>query len=424
MERALIVQGLQYGDEGKGTIVDYLCRKFQSKLVVRFSGGPQCSHTVVLPDKTTHRFAQFGSGTFAGARTHFGPGMIIDPYSLANEAEVLERWGVANPLSLISIDPDCVITTPWHWYTNRLQELARGENQHGSCGFGIGEVRSDQINEFLSLTVGDVISGFGMRILERIKRWKCAQAQQIVCTSGEMQKYCQKMALEEPTRVADFYRVVLAGILVRPTDRVLRHAPGTVVFEGNQGVLLDEKYGFAPHNTWTDCTFRSAMELIPHNVETTKIGVMRTYMTRHGAGPFVTETKYIKFPDHNGSHRWQGEFRQGDFDAVAARYAIRVSEPDVLAVTHLDCITPDLGICSSYAMDNVTITKIPDGVDSSFLFKVSPNYRQIPHSGVYKLHVDDWFYENKIRTPIAITSSGVTHEQKQWVDNRILVQTV
>src|SRR5579864_7866772 len=98
MSKVFLVQGLGYGDEGKGSIVDYLVRQEKAPLVVRFNGGAQAAHNVVTDDGRHHTFTQFGSGTFAGARTFLSRFMIVNPFTLLTEAKALEQKGVANPL--------------------------------------------------------------------------------------------------------------------------------------------------------------------------------------------------------------------------------------------------------------------------------------------------------------------------------------
>ena len=120
--------------------------------------------------------------------------------------------------------------------------------------------------------------------------------------------------------------------------------PGDVVFEGAQGVLLDEWRGFHPHTTWSTCTFDNALELLrDRDRAVTKLGVVRTYLTRHGAGPMPTEDRSLDalLPElHNSSESLQGRFRRGWFDAVLARYAVEAGEGiDALAITHVDALT-------------------------------------------------------------------------------------
>ena len=146
MKRAIITVGLGFGDEGKGATVDFLARRLEADLVVRYCGGSQAGHNVQLPDGRRHTFSQFGAGTLADAsdhpRTYLGPNVIIDPPALAREAGHLLHLGVPDPLRLLTIHPRCLVATPWHQAANRLRELARGDARHGSCGQGIGEARS------------------------------------------------------------------------------------------------------------------------------------------------------------------------------------------------------------------------------------------------------------------------------------------
>src|SRR5438105_15289899 len=118
MKRAIITVGLGFGDEGKGATVDYLARKLEADLVVRYCGGSQAGHNVQLPDGRRHTFAQFGAGTLIEApsrpRTYLGPNVIIDPPALLREAQHLSELGVANPAGLLTVHPRCLVTTVWH----------------------------------------------------------------------------------------------------------------------------------------------------------------------------------------------------------------------------------------------------------------------------------------------------------------------
>src|SRR5919106_5585890 len=111
MKTAIITVGLGFGDEGKGATVDFLCRRHQADLVVRYSGGSQAGHNVELPDGRRHTFGQFGAGTLAGVPTYLGPRMIISPATLVPEAEHLRSLGVEQPLAMISAHPGCLVST-------------------------------------------------------------------------------------------------------------------------------------------------------------------------------------------------------------------------------------------------------------------------------------------------------------------------
>ncbi|HEX5243517.1 MAG TPA: adenylosuccinate synthetase, partial [Tepidisphaeraceae bacterium] len=131
---ALLVVDLGFGDSGKGTMVDYLVRRHEADLVVRFNGGPQAGHNVVLPDGRHHTFAQFGSGSFApGVRTLLSRFMLIEPYAMLNEASHLQSLGDSDILSRTLIDERCLVITPPQQIANRIRERARGKEAHGTC---------------------------------------------------------------------------------------------------------------------------------------------------------------------------------------------------------------------------------------------------------------------------------------------------
>ena len=140
--KAIITVGLGFGDEGKGATVDYLARTLNSDLVVRYCGGPQAGHNVQLPDGRRHTFSQFGAGTLAGAKTYLGPRVIISPTRMVPEAEHLRELGIADPFELLMVHPDCLVSTAFHVIMNRLREASRGDERHGSCGAGVGETRN------------------------------------------------------------------------------------------------------------------------------------------------------------------------------------------------------------------------------------------------------------------------------------------
>ena len=141
MQHAVIVQGLGFGDEGKGATVDFLCRELGAELVVRYCGGSQAGHNVVLPDGRRHVFSQFGAGTLAGASTYLGEQVVIDPPALVREAAHLRDLAGADPFAKLTVHPRALVTTIYHQLLNQLRESARGERRHGSCGRGIGETR-------------------------------------------------------------------------------------------------------------------------------------------------------------------------------------------------------------------------------------------------------------------------------------------
>jgi len=364
--RAIVVVDLGFGDAGKGTVVDYLARRDATHTVVRFNGGGQAAHNVITPDGRQHTFAQFGSGSFVpGVRTHLSRFMLVDPLSLVAEAAHLEAVGVADPLGLVTIDSAALVVTPLHVALNRLRELARGDGRHGSCGLGIGETMADALaHPADAVRAGDLADPPTVRrkvgaLRERLLVTLAGFAAALPDTEAV---HRERRPLFDPAigdLCADLYADFTHQVALVDGDhlgRLLRR-PGTIIFEGAQGVLLDERYGFHPYTTWSTTTTANADTLLAeagYDGEVSRLGVLRTYSTRHGAGPFVAEDAALTaaLPDrHNGHNPWQRTFRVGPLDLVATRYALAAAGPiDALAVTHLDRL-PALApwpVCRAY----------------------------------------------------------------------------
>ncbi|GAA1811758.1 adenylosuccinate synthetase [Actinomadura chokoriensis] len=354
----VIVVDLGFGDAGKGTIVDHLCSASPVTAVVRFNGGAQAAHNVVAADGRHHTFAQFGSGTFTpGVRTHLSRFMLVDPLSLAAEADHLRALGVGDALDRLTVDADALLTTPYHRAANRARESARGAARHGSCGMGIGETASYALAHGDAPRAGDCLSPARLRRrLGALRDWYLG-----TFPGGEHVPDVEACA-DAFTAFGERVRIVGGGHL-----RGLLRA-GRVVFEGAQGVLLDEWHGFHPYTTWSTTTFANAETLLAEAGGTaTRLGVLRAYATRHGPGPFVTEDPALTadLPDrHNGTGRWQGAFRVGHLDAIALRYALEAAGgADGLAVTHLDVAgaRPDLRVCRAYDLDGERVERLETG---------------------------------------------------------------
>jgi len=297
---------------------------------VRFNGGAQAGHNVVTDDGRHHTFAQLGAGTFAGAATHLSRFVVVHPTALLVEARVLGSKGVVDPLAKLSVSPDALVTTPFHVATNRILERARGGGAHGTCGVGFGA------------TVEAALEGQAIRFAElprpaAVRRSLRAIRERERARVAEIED--PEVAVLEDPHVADRWLESIAPLLGRDlqatTPEVLA-AHDDVVFEGAQGVLLDEHHGFHPHTTWSTCTFRNA-EALCHDRPLERLGVLRTYQTRHGAGPFPSEDPELRPPEpHNGDAGWQGTFRRGPLDLVLTSYALRCAPVDALVLTHLD----------------------------------------------------------------------------------------
>ncbi len=138
--RYVSLLGLGFGDCGKGLFTDALTRTLGAHTIVRFNGGAQAGHNVVLPDGRHHTFSQFGAGSFVeGTMTVLASPVVVHPSAILVEARALERVGLADAMTRLMIDGECRVTTPFHQAAGRLREYARGRAAHGTCGVGVGE---------------------------------------------------------------------------------------------------------------------------------------------------------------------------------------------------------------------------------------------------------------------------------------------
>ncbi|WP_116245098.1 adenylosuccinate synthetase [Nocardiopsis sp. FIRDI 009] len=334
-EHAIVVD-LGFGDAGKGVTVDLLCARRRFGAVVRANGGAQAAHNVVAPDGRHHTFSQFGAGTLAPGGpvpTHLSRFAVVDPFALAAEARHLASLGVGDPFALLTVDRRALVSTPWHQAVNRARERARGAERHGSCGMGVGETTAYALaHPGDAPTVGDCARP------ERLRRKLVRLAEYLAeYAGGDEDSPDVEECLLTYRAFAERVRLVDERYL----PELLAASP--VVFEGAQGVLLDEWHGFHPHTTWSTTTTANPLTLLAEAGRESgarRIGVVRTYTTRHGAGPLVTEDPGLgaALPErHNGTHPWQGEFRVGHLDLVAHRYALAATGGvDALVVTHAD----------------------------------------------------------------------------------------
>lgn len=348
-----MVADLGFGDAGKGLLVDHLVRSTGARTVVRYNGGAQAGHNVVALDGRHHTFAQLGAGSFvAGVRTFLSRHVTVHPTALLEEMAVLAGKGVVGLGERLRISERALLVTPYHQAAGRLRELARGAACHGTCGVGVGEAVADALaRPDEALRAGDLRDGRRLRrLVARIGERKRAEVEALwplssPAPSARVER--ERRAFDDPGLAARWQAaaVRLHGLGLVAPDATLAAWLGkesAAVFEGAQGVLLDERAGFHPHTTWSRCTFDNALELLAEAApaaEVRRIGVLRSHAVRHGPGPLPTEAPELAgaVVEHNRHDEWQGAVRYGWFDAVLARYALAVAGPvEALAVTHLD----------------------------------------------------------------------------------------
>jgi adenylosuccinate synthase len=419
MTEAWIVVDLGFGDSGKGTVVDFLVRERAVSLVVRFNGGAQAGHNVVTPDGRHHTFSQLGSGTFVpDVRTHLSSTVVVDPIALRMEAQRLREVGVTDALARLTIDPRALVITPYQRAINQLRERARGAAAHGTCGIGFGETVFDSLERpDLALRVSDLYRPAALpRKLRAIRTHARRKA-------ADLGGHAEDVFAND--EVVEGWVAALASVVgeVRCVpDEAVALGPA-VVLEGAQGVLLDEWRGFHPHTTWSTCTTENAISFLRRRGVNgaLRIGVTRTYATRHGAGPLPTEARLGHPEPHNGAGGWQGAFRQGHLDLVLLRYALEVCPVDALALTHVD--RPPEAVCTRYREASRLVPSPGRDLDyqaelTGRLFRARPMLEAVrgPVSEMLRA---------ALRVPVAIESRGLTCQDKRWTssDLRSLVAT-
>lgn len=383
---------LGFGDSGKGLFVDALTRRWQAHTVVRFSGGAQAGHNVVTASQH-HTFSQFGAGTFVpGTRTLLLDPFVLHPTALLVEAEALARVGVPDSLSRLTIDARCRITTPYHQAAGRLREILRGDAAHGSCGVGVGEtVRHSLAHAVQTLRYADLLLSEAV-VLEKLHAQRETLLAELHTGSGD-----ELHVLQDESLALCWLRTARAIARQCPPATLESLAkqlqqPGAVIFEGAQGILLDEWRGFHPHTTWSSTTplaLENALASLGLALPVEHFGVLRTYLTRHGAGPLPTHDANLDglLPEpHNHAEGWQGRFRRGHPDAVLLRYALECA-PNLsgLLVSYLDLF--DRGVvlrwCDRYqTAERVAVGTLGDlehqSCLTSLLHSAIPNYVEAP----------------------------------------------
>lgn len=289
-----IVLGLFFGDEGKGVTTASLAPD-KNSLVIRFNGGFQAGHTVVKGDHR-HVFSSFGSGTLNGAATYWSEYCPFYPTAFYNELNVLSAKGIAPN---IYVHPLAPVTTPWDVAANKQWEKHR---KHGSVGVGFGSTVGRHTETPYKLYAKDIF-------YKDIFLYKIQMIREYYEGLGiAVEKEIWETYLAQAESVAD-------DILITPLSQI-QYKYTNFVFEGAQGIMLDQDFGFFPNVTRSHTTSRNAMQIIKENnlPEPDVYYVMRSYLTRHGNGYMPGEFP-IKLSNNeketNVNNEWQGDFRKG-----------------------------------------------------------------------------------------------------------------
>jgi len=300
MNHAVI--GLGYGDEGKGVVTNYLCSQHPRETVsIRFSGGPQAAHTVYQGERN-HIFSHFGSGTLSECSTFWSRFCTFDPIALMWEYKQLLSIGM---VPFITVDPQCPVTTPYDILENQLRDFG-----NGTCGSGFYRTKLRHFRDGLTFTVFDLFSFDAPGCLGKM---------------GEISHYYNDPMNQKLEHLVDEFYEALYFVRTCPDIAIADKIPDYPhrVYEGSQGLMLDEFIGHMPHCSPSDLTPRNALKL--GTIDQLWL-VTRCYQTRHGPGPMTNEDK--EMPNLvNTKHetcldnRFQGSLRRTILDVDQLQHA-------------------------------------------------------------------------------------------------------
>jgi adenylosuccinate synthase len=412
---ATVIVGAQWGDEGKGKIVDLLAQ--ESDLVCRYQGGPNAGHTIVV-DGETYKIRQIPSGIVAGKRSAIGAGCVVDPAVLTEELDELEGRGHRTE-GLLFVSGNAHLVMPWHVALDGARERRLGRLQIGTTRRGIGPAYADKATR-IGIRVQDLLDPKILR-------------QKLELAVAEKNVWLERVYDLDPFDVEEVVEAHLdharrLGPYVADTSLLVARALDAgerVLFEGAQGTLLDLDHGTYPFVTSSSPVAAGAAVSFgfgPSRIDDV-LGVAKAYVTRVGEGPFPSE---IEGPDHDRVRELGQEFgtvtgrerRCGWLDLVALRFAVRVNGITSLALTKLDVLSAfsELPVCVRYRLEDGTETADFPAHQSDFhhcrpVFERLPGWeREIGSKLPAAAHAYVTFVEDALGVPVTLVGTGAARE--------------
>jgi adenylosuccinate synthase len=413
---ATVIVGAQWGDEGKGKIVDLLSA--ESDLVCRYQGGPNAGHTIVVEDET-FKIRSVPSGIIQGKPSAIGAGCVVDAQVLIDELDDLEGRGISTT-GLFFVSGNAHLIMPWHVALDGARERKLGDLQIGTTRRGIGPAYADKATR-IGIRMQDLLDPKILREkIELAVSEKNIWLERVYDLEPFVAESVLDRALEHAARLTPF--IADTSLLV---DRALR-AGERVLFEGAQGTLLDLDHGTYPFVTSSSPIAAGAavsFGIGPQRIDEV-LGVTKAYVTRVGEGPFPSE---IEGTDQERVRELGGEFgtvtgrtrRCGWLDLVALRFAVRVNGITKLALTKLDVLSTfsQIPVCVRY--------RLPDGSETdefpahqSDFHHCAPVFESLPGwecaIGAHGLPAaaQDYvrFVEGALEVPVALVGTGQDRE--------------
>ncbi|MDA9034304.1 adenylosuccinate synthase [Hyphomicrobiales bacterium] len=369
------VIGSQWGDEGKGKIVDWLSNR--ADVVVRFQGGHNAGHTLVI-DGVTYKLSLLPSGIVRGGKLSIiGNGVVIDPWALAKEIKYITNLGIKVSPESLKIAENATLILPLHQRLDSLREGLSGDDKIGTTKRGIGPAYEDKVGR-RAIRVTDLANEKSLSH----KVNKLVDHHNIILRGMEEKELISDDVLKELVSITDKILPYMARVSSVLSE--VRKAGKRILFEGAQGVMLDNDHGTYPYVTSSNTISPTALSGVGQNLKALNfvLGITKAYTTRVGEGPFPTEQeneigeelgkKGHEFGTNTGRKR-----RCGWIDAVMVKHAIETGGIDGIALTKLDVLDgfETIKICTGYTLNGKEIDYFP--IASEDQFNVIPIYEDI-----------------------------------------------
>src|SRR5215471_7597927 len=378
----VVVVGAQWGDEGKGKVVDLLTEHAQ--VVVRFQGGNNAGHTLVVGGEKTVLHLIPAGILHPGKACVIGNGVVIDPFVLVGEIDALKQRGLMSDDAQLLISSSAHVIFPWHKLFDSLREKIRGPGAIGTTGRGIGPAYEDKVAR-VGIRIRDLLVGEKLhrRVSERLPTALEELRALAMAAKVAVPKLETQQVVAEYSGLGERLRRYASDTSLFLSNQVAKGA--RILFEGAQGTLLDVDHGTYPFVTSSNCIAGNAAVgagLGPTAIDKV-MGISKAYTTRVGAGPFPTEltdeigdrfrTKGAEFGTTTGRPR-----RCGWLDVVVLRYAARVNGLWGLALTKLYVLSglKAINLCTGYELDGRRVNELPSDLED--LERIQPVYEVLP----------------------------------------------
>ncbi|EJK2113663.1 adenylosuccinate synthase [Vibrio navarrensis] len=377
MANNVVVLGTQWGDEGKGKIVDLLTE--DAKYVIRYQGGHNAGHTLVIDGEKTVLHLIPSGILRNNVKCVIGNGVVLSPEALIKEMKPLEERGIPVRERLF-ISEACPLILQYHVALDQAREIARGKKAIGTTGRGIGPAYEDKVAR-RGLRVGDLFDM--VSFAEKLKEVMEYHNFQLV----NFYK-AEPVSYDEVLEQAKGYAELLTSMVIDVTDELdaARKRGDKIMFEGAQGTLLDIDHGTYPYVTSSNTTaggVAAGSGFGPRYLGYI-LGIAKAYCTRVGAGPFPTELfddvgEHLGVKGHEFGATTGRKRRCGWFDAVAMRRAIQINSVSGFCLTKLDVLDglKELKICTAYQMEDGSILEVSPMAAEAFE-KATPIYETMP----------------------------------------------